>query len=90
MSITGKLVGVIVGLLIFRSPWGAIIGLILGHFYDQSVVTVRRAGGGAGRGGRGALAGHRPFAVHLLAGHGLAVGGGGVGGEQERARRGDA
>jgi DnaJ like chaperone protein len=48
MSITGKVVGVIVGLLIFRSPWGAIIGLILGHFYDQSVVTVRRTGGGAG------------------------------------------
>ena len=48
MSITGKVVGAIVGLLIFRSPWGAIIGLILGHFYDQSVVTVRRTGGGAG------------------------------------------
>jgi DnaJ like chaperone protein len=48
MSITGKIIGVIVGLLVFRSPWGAIIGLILGHFYDQSVGTVRRAGGGAG------------------------------------------
>jgi DnaJ like chaperone protein len=48
MSITGKLVGVMIGLLVFRSPWGALIGLILGHFYDQSVVTVRRSGGGAG------------------------------------------
>jgi len=48
MSITGKVIGVIVGLLIFRSPWGAIIGLILGHFYDQSVSKVRSAGGGAG------------------------------------------
>jgi DnaJ like chaperone protein len=48
MSITGKLVGAIIGLLLFRSPWGAIIGLILGHFYDQSVVSVRRTGGGAG------------------------------------------
>jgi len=47
MSITGKLVGVMIGLLLFRSPWGALIGLILGHFYDQSVVTVRRSGGGA-------------------------------------------
>ncbi len=46
MSITGKLVGAIIGLILFRSPWGAIIGLILGHFYDQSVVTVRRSGGG--------------------------------------------
>jgi DnaJ like chaperone protein len=48
MSITGKVIGVIAGLLLFRSPWGAIIGLILGHFYDQSVVTVRRTRGGAG------------------------------------------
>jgi len=48
MSITGKLVGAIIGLILFRSPWGAIIGLILGHFYDQSVVTVRRTGGGPG------------------------------------------
>src|SRR6478609_4973784 len=48
MSITGKLVGAIIGLLLFRSPWGAIIGLILGHFYDQSVVTVRRTGSGPG------------------------------------------
>jgi DnaJ like chaperone protein len=48
MSITGKLVGAIIGLMLFRNPWGAIIGLILGHFYDQSVVTVRRTGGGPG------------------------------------------
>jgi DnaJ like chaperone protein len=48
MSITGKLIGVIIGLLLFRSAWGAIIGLILGHFYDQSVSSVRRTGGGAG------------------------------------------
>ena len=48
MSIIGKVVGVIVGLLLFRSPWGAIIGLILGHFYDQSVSTVAASGGGAG------------------------------------------
>ena len=45
MSITGKVVGAIVGLMLFRSPWGAIIGLILGHFYDQSVSAVRRPGG---------------------------------------------
>ena len=43
-----KLIGVIVGLLLFRNPWGAIIGLILGHFYDQSVSGLRRSGGGAG------------------------------------------
>ncbi len=48
MSITGKVVGAIIGLLLFKSPWGAIIGAILGHFYDQSVVTVRRTSGGPG------------------------------------------
>ncbi|HET9863894.1 MAG TPA: co-chaperone DjlA [Steroidobacteraceae bacterium] len=35
---TGKLVGAILGLLLFRgSPWGLLIGLLLGHFYDMSV-----------------------------------------------------
>jgi DnaJ like chaperone protein len=48
MSITGKLIGLFIGLLLFRNPWGAIIGLILGHFYDQGVSGVRRTGGGAG------------------------------------------
>jgi DnaJ like chaperone protein len=48
MSITGKLVGAIIGLLLFRNPWGAIIGLVLGHFYDQSVSGRRRPGRGAG------------------------------------------
>lgn len=49
MSITGKLVGAILGLLLFKSPWGLLIGMILGHFYDQSVDNARRqsAGGGA-------------------------------------------
>lgn len=48
MSIIGKVIGVIVGLMLFRSPWGAIIGLILGHFYDQSVSKGRSPRGGAG------------------------------------------
>jgi DnaJ like chaperone protein len=48
MSITGKIVGAILGLLLFRSAWGAIIGMIIGHFYDQSVSATRRtARGGA-------------------------------------------
>ena len=45
MSITGKIIGVVVGLLVFRSVWGAIIGLILGHIYDQSVSAPRRPSG---------------------------------------------
>lgn len=48
MSITGKVVGAIAGLLLFRNPWGALIGMILGHFYDQTTVTVIRTGGGPG------------------------------------------
>jgi DnaJ like chaperone protein len=44
---TGKLVGAIVGLLLLRSPWGLLIGLILGHFYDQSV-SAQRSGPRAG------------------------------------------
>jgi len=48
MSITGKVIGALIGLLLFRSPWGALIGAILGHFYDQGVSGVRRTGGGAG------------------------------------------
>jgi DnaJ like chaperone protein len=49
MSFIGKIVGAILGLLILRGPWGLLIGLILGHLYDQSV-SARRAGGGGGRG----------------------------------------
>lgn len=42
MIITGKVIGAIIGLLLFRNPWGALIGLIIGHFYDQSVAAARR------------------------------------------------
>ena len=45
---TGKLVGALLGLLLFRNPWGLLIGLILGHFFDQSMAAPRRRGGGAG------------------------------------------
>lgn len=40
---TGKIVGAIIGMLLLRgSPWGLLIGLILGHFYDMSVTPRRR------------------------------------------------
>ncbi len=42
MSITGKVIGAIIGLLLFRNPWGVLVGLIIGHFYDQSVSAARR------------------------------------------------
>jgi DnaJ like chaperone protein len=48
MSITGKLVGAVIGLLLFRNIWGALIGLFLGHLYDQSVSGAQRPRGGAG------------------------------------------
>ncbi len=48
MSFIGKIVGAILGLLILRGPWGLLIGLILGHFYDQSVAARRAPGGGRG------------------------------------------
>jgi len=50
MSITGKVVGAIIGLLLFKSPWGALIGAIIGHFYDQSVNQARRTGTAGGPG----------------------------------------
>jgi F0F1-type ATP synthase assembly protein I len=40
---TGKIVGALIGLLLFRgSPWGLLIGMVLGHFYDMSVTPRRR------------------------------------------------
>jgi len=39
---TGKLVGAILGLLLMRSPWGLLIGMFLGHLYDQGVAARRR------------------------------------------------
>lgn len=45
---TGKIVGAILGLLLLRSPWGLLIGLILGHIYDQSVAAHRSRTPGSG------------------------------------------
>jgi len=39
---TGKLVGAFLGLLLMRSPWGLLLGLVIGHFYDQAVAAKRR------------------------------------------------
>src|ERR1041384_2817108 len=69
MSITGKLIGAIAGLLLFRSVWGAVIGIILGHFYDQSVSARRRPSGGGGGAGMGEV-GQRFFtATFEVMGH---------------------
>ena len=42
MQFSGKIVGAILGLLLLKSGWGLLIGLVLGHFYDQSVGARRR------------------------------------------------
>ena len=42
----GKLIGAILGLILFRSPWGLLIGMIAGHFFDQSMQTSRGSGAG--------------------------------------------
>lgn len=46
MNWIGKIVGAILGFLLTRRATGVLIGLVLGHFYDQYV-----ARGGAGAGG---------------------------------------
>lgn len=42
---TGKLIGAILGLLLMRNPWGLLIGLVIGHFYDQAVAARGRPRG---------------------------------------------
>jgi len=40
---TGKLVGAFLGLLLLRNPWGLLLGLIIGHFFDQATSARPRA-----------------------------------------------
>ena len=37
MSVIGKIVGAILGLILFHNPIGILIGAVLGHFYDNAV-----------------------------------------------------
>ncbi|MFC4821064.1 co-chaperone DjlA [Dokdonella ginsengisoli] len=48
MSIVGKLVGALLGLLLFRNWMGVLIGVTLGHFYDNAVVRLRPPSMGRG------------------------------------------
>jgi DnaJ like chaperone protein len=48
MSIIGKLVGAIIGLILFHNPVGLIIGAVLGHFYDSAVTRLRPPSMGLG------------------------------------------
>ncbi len=42
MSWTGKIVGAILGFIIFRGPMGAFVGLLIGHFIDEAMASRRR------------------------------------------------
>ncbi|MEO5624830.1 MAG: co-chaperone DjlA [Dokdonella sp.] len=48
MSILGKLVGAVLGLILFHNPVGLLIGAVLGHFYDQAVGRLRPPSMGQG------------------------------------------
>lgn len=48
MSIIGKIVGAIVGLIIFHNPIGLLFGALLGHFYDSAVTRLRPPSMGVG------------------------------------------
>ena len=48
MRIIGKLVGAIIGLIVFHNPFGLLIGAIIGHFYDVAVTQLRPPSMGSG------------------------------------------
>jgi DnaJ like chaperone protein len=41
MNIGGKLVGALLGLVLFHNPIGLLFGLLLGHFYDRAAARMR-------------------------------------------------
>jgi len=48
MRIVGKLVGAVIGLLVFHNPFGLLIGAIIGHFYDVALTQLRPPSMGSG------------------------------------------
>lgn len=48
MSFIGKLVGALVGLILFHNPIGLLLGAIIGHFYDVGVARLRPPSMGSG------------------------------------------
>lgn len=41
MSFVGKLLGALIGWGLFHNPFGILVGLLLGHFYDNAVARAR-------------------------------------------------
>jgi DnaJ like chaperone protein len=48
MSFAGKLIGALLGLIVFHNPIGLLIGAVLGHFYDTAVTRMRPPSMGQG------------------------------------------
>ena len=48
MRIIGKLVGAVIGLIVFHNPFGLLIGAIIGHFYDVALTQLRPPSMGSG------------------------------------------
>lgn len=48
MRIAGKLIGALVGFLLFRNPFGLLIGAFIGHFYDVALTQLRPPSMGRG------------------------------------------
>jgi DnaJ like chaperone protein len=48
MRWTGKILGALIGFLITRRPWGAVIGAIIGHMFDHSMDQYEAAAGSSG------------------------------------------
>ncbi|HEY0232223.1 MAG TPA: TerB family tellurite resistance protein, partial [Dokdonella sp.] len=48
MSFAGKLIGALLGLVVFHNPFGLLIGAVLGHFYDTAVTRMRPPSMGQG------------------------------------------
>ncbi len=48
MRIGGKLIGALVGLVLFHSPLGLLIGVLVGHFFDIAMTQLRPPSMGSG------------------------------------------
>jgi DnaJ like chaperone protein len=48
MRIIGKLIGAVIGLIVFRNPFGLLIGAMVGHFYDVVLTQLRPPSMGSG------------------------------------------
>jgi DnaJ like chaperone protein len=48
MRIAGKLLGAIVGLILFHNPIGLLLGVLVGHFYDAATSQLRPPSMGSG------------------------------------------